>query len=182
MAATSCWPLAYIERAVASFSAVQTVGRPPVRPRARAAASPAAVRSRIRSRSNSARAPKTWKTSRPPGVLGVDGLAQGRQGDPAAVQVGHHVDQVPQRPAEPVQPPHHHGVAGAQLSEQLVQGRAGLQRSRRLVREDAVDAGSLQGVELEALVLLEGADPGIAEAHTALLSRSTHRSPSFSRR
>ena len=41
--------------------------RPQRRPRARAEASPALVRSRIRLRSNSARAAKTWKTSRPAG-------------------------------------------------------------------------------------------------------------------
>jgi hypothetical protein len=51
------------------LAVVITVGRPPVRPRARAAASPAWVRSRIRSRSNSASAPNRWKTSLPPGVV-----------------------------------------------------------------------------------------------------------------
>jgi hypothetical protein len=47
-------------------------GRPPLRPRARAALRPATVRSRIRLRSNSARAAKTWKISRPGGGDGFD--------------------------------------------------------------------------------------------------------------
>jgi hypothetical protein len=42
-------------------------GRPPLRPRARAALRPATVHSRIRLRSDSARAEKTWKTSRAAG-------------------------------------------------------------------------------------------------------------------
>src|SRR3954452_21931830 len=45
--------------------AVNTLGLPNSRPRARAACSPAWVRSLMRSRSNSASAPKTWKTSLP---------------------------------------------------------------------------------------------------------------------
>ncbi len=41
------------------------LGRPPDFPRALAAASPAMVRSLMRLRSNSAKAPKMWKTSCP---------------------------------------------------------------------------------------------------------------------
>ena len=44
-------------------------GRPPALPLLLAAVSPARVRSRIISRSNSARAPKIWKTSFPPDVV-----------------------------------------------------------------------------------------------------------------
>jgi len=46
-----------------------TVGRPPVRPRARAAARPSRVPATMISRMNSARAAKTWNTSRPPEVV-----------------------------------------------------------------------------------------------------------------
>ena len=51
----------YIRRAALALSGVITVGRPPLRPRARAAALRAADRSRINSRSNSASAPNTRK-------------------------------------------------------------------------------------------------------------------------
>jgi len=56
-------------RSCRSFSGPNFLGRPPCRPRARAAAKPVIVRSLMRSRSNSASAPKTWKTSLPPLVL-----------------------------------------------------------------------------------------------------------------
>jgi len=56
-------------RARRSFSSFIDGLRPPLRPRLAAAAIPALVRSRIRSRSNWPRAPKTWKISRPPGVV-----------------------------------------------------------------------------------------------------------------
>lgn len=49
-------PLACLAWAAARVSASMTVGRPPVRPWARAAARPAMVRSRIMSRSSSANA------------------------------------------------------------------------------------------------------------------------------
>src|SRR5664280_3851966 len=44
-------------------------GRPRRVPRARAASRPSRVPSTMSSRMNSARAAKTWKTSRPPGVV-----------------------------------------------------------------------------------------------------------------
>ena len=53
----------------ADVSSVATVGRPPTRPRARAAAKPSLVPMMMSSRMNSASAAKTWKTSRPPGVV-----------------------------------------------------------------------------------------------------------------
>src|SRR6266545_8004713 len=51
------------------FLFVDPLGRPPLRPRARAAANPALVRSWIRSRSNSASEAKIWKISLRPGVV-----------------------------------------------------------------------------------------------------------------
>jgi hypothetical protein len=62
-------PALIIRFAARSFAAVMTVGRPPVRPRARAAARPAIVRSLTNSRSNWASEPKMWKINRPPGVV-----------------------------------------------------------------------------------------------------------------
>lgn len=61
--------LGSMSRAARMISGVATVGRPPTRPRARAASRPSRVPETISSRMNSARAAKTWKTSRPPGVV-----------------------------------------------------------------------------------------------------------------
>ena len=63
-------PLARIACAAETFSGVSAIGRPPVRPRARAAVRPARVRSRMISRSNSARAPDRRNCNRPAGVVG----------------------------------------------------------------------------------------------------------------
>ena len=52
-----------------TFLASYALGLPPCRPRTLAAAMPARVRSRMRHRSDSARAPKMWKTSLPPAVV-----------------------------------------------------------------------------------------------------------------
>lgn len=49
---------------------------------------------------------------------GIDGLGQGPEPDAAGIEVGDHVDQMPQRPAEAVQPLHHQRVPGQQLLEQ----------------------------------------------------------------
>jgi hypothetical protein len=81
---------------------VTRVGRPPIRPQARAAARPSRVPATMSSRMNSARAAKTWKTSRPPGGGGVQVLVQGGEPDLAAAQVGDHGDQILQGPGQPV--------------------------------------------------------------------------------
>ena len=56
-------------RAISTCAGLSARGRPPRRPGACAAASPASVRARITARSNSAKAPNTWKMSRPPLVV-----------------------------------------------------------------------------------------------------------------
>ncbi|MFE9836787.1 hypothetical protein ACFYP4_16900 [Streptomyces sp. NPDC005551] len=61
------------------LSSLATLGRPPTRPRSRAAARPSFVPMTMGSRMNSARAAKTWKTSRPPLLRGCRPAQQGRQ-------------------------------------------------------------------------------------------------------
>jgi hypothetical protein len=55
---------------------------------------------------------------------GVDCLLQAAEPDPAVGQAGDGVDQVPQRPSEPVQFPDDQGVAGPQLVQDLLEDRA----------------------------------------------------------
>jgi hypothetical protein len=64
---------------------------------------------------NSASAAKTWKTSRPPGGGGVEGLVQAPEADASAAQRADDLDQVGQGAGEPVQARHDQGVAGAQV-------------------------------------------------------------------
>jgi hypothetical protein len=172
--AVTVWaPEAYSCRAAASLAGVMTLGRPPMRPRARAAASPAVVRSRTRSRSNSARAANTWKTSLPPGV--VVSIASCRERNPTLVgELGDGVDQVAEGAAEPVELPHDQGVAGAELVHDggelgpVGAGAAGP------VDKDPVAAGLGEGVDLEVGVLVGGGDAGVAEqvAHANECRRS----------
>ncbi len=141
--ATSCPPLACIARAVRSFASVHTVGRPPTLPRARAAARPAAVLSRMRSRSNSERAPKTWNTRRPPGVLVSMFSVRLTKATPRCSRSA--IVSIRCRSDRPSRSRRHTttGVAGPGLVQQGVQRRAGLELAGGLVHEDAVAAGGL---------------------------------------
>ena len=92
----------YIRRAALALSGVITVGRPPLRPRARAAALRAADRSRINSRStNSASAPNTRKINRPPRGLGQPGSASSRPPPSCSYATGTCRPRWPTSPARP---------------------------------------------------------------------------------
>jgi hypothetical protein len=54
---------------------------------------------------------------------GVDRLLEAAEPDPAVGQAGDGVDQMAQRPAQAVELPDDQGIAGAQLVEQLGEGR-----------------------------------------------------------
>jgi hypothetical protein len=84
-----------------------------------------------------------------PGGGGVDCLLEAAEPDAAVGQVGDGVDQVAQGAAEAIQLPHHEGVAGAQLVEQLGEGRAVGAGAAGGLAEDPIAAGALQGVDLE---------------------------------
>ena len=146
-------------------SAVMAGGRPRRTPRARAASSPSRVPSTISSRMNSASAAKTWKTSRPPGVVvsrascrllkptpcrrSVPTIGSGRPGT-----------------GKPVQARHDQGVAGPQVVQAGGQlGPVGV-LARQLVGEDAEAARLGQGVLLAVQQLAGGADPGVTDQRT----------------
>ena len=118
-----------------------TVGRPPTRPRARAAARPSWVPETMSSRMNSARAAKTWKTSRPPGVVvsrfscsEVNPMSRRRRSADGG-------DQVLQGPAEPVEATARRGCRRRRGTPGTRSARAGRCLAGLLLGEDAPAAG-----------------------------------------
>jgi len=95
------------------------------------------------------------------GVATIDLLGEADQGDAALLKVVYDVDQVPQRPSEPVQPPHHQAVAAPGALQRTRQTRTVLDRPGGTVDEDPVHLGLMERVQLQGLVLGVGADPGV---------------------
>lgn len=90
----------------------------------------------------------------------------------------HRLQEVAQRPPQPVQPPDHHRVPGPDLLEEVVEGRSGLQLPAGLVHEDPLTAGGHQRIVLEGRILLVGRHPGIAQPIASSRGCRTHRSTS----
>ncbi len=153
-------------RALESLAGVMVAGRPPTRPRARAAATPARERSMIISLSNWASAEKTWKTRRPPGVVVSIPSWRERKPIPRLLQLPHQVDQVPHRPAQPVQSPHDESVPAPQVIDSLRELWPLFQGARRRVGPPPLAARSLQRVQLQVELLLSGRDSGVADKVT----------------
>jgi hypothetical protein len=70
---------------------------------------------------------------------------------------------VPEGAAEPVQLPHDQGVAVAELVQDMGKGGAVAAGAAGGLGEDAVAAGTLEGIDLELGLLVGGGDAGIAE-------------------
>jgi hypothetical protein len=144
-------------------SAVMAGGRPRRAPRPRAASSPSRVPSMISSRMNSARAAKTWKTSRPPGVVLSRASCRLLKPTPCRRSVVTMAIRFGQRPGQPVQARHDQGVAGPQVVQAGGQlGPVGV-FAGQLVGEHAQAARFGQGVLLPVEQLAGGADPGVAD-------------------
>jgi hypothetical protein len=99
----------------------------------------------------------------PAGGRRVDALPQRPEAHATLVQVGDDVDQVPQRPAEAVQPPHHQGVPRPQLLEDLIELRAPVQRPGRVVGPHPPTTRGGELVDLQVRVLLARRDPRVAQ-------------------
>ena len=99
----------------------------------------------------------------PPAACGIDRLLEAPKADPALSQAGDGVDQVPQRPAQPVKLPHHEGVAGPELVQELLEDRTVAAGAAGGLGEHPVAAGRVEGVDLELGLLVGGGDAGIAE-------------------
>ena len=75
---------------------------------------------------------------------GVDRLLEATEPDPAVGEAGDGVDQVAQRPAQPVQLPDDQGVAGAQLVQELLEDRPVGAGAAGGLGEHPVAAGTLR--------------------------------------
>jgi hypothetical protein len=104
---------------------------------------------------------------------GIDRLLKAAEPNTAVGQAGDGVDQVAQRPAEPVQFPDDQGVAGAELVQDLLEDRAVGGGAAGGLSEHSVAAGRSEGVDLELRVLVSGGDAGIAEQMTHAADRLT---------
>jgi hypothetical protein len=93
----------------------------------------------------------------------VDRLLQAPEPDPSVGEPGDHVDQVPQRPAQPIQLPDDQGVAGSQLVQDLLEDEAVAAGAASGLGEHSVAAGVVEGVDLKLRLLVGGRDAGIAE-------------------
>jgi hypothetical protein len=94
---------------------------------------------------------------------GVDRLLEAPEPDPTVGKAGDGVDQVPQRPARPIQLPDNQGVAGAELVQDLFESGPVAAGIAGGLGEHPIAAGPLQRVDLELGLLVGGRDAGIAE-------------------
>jgi hypothetical protein len=140
-----------------NFTKAPSPRRPPRLPRARAAARPAIVRSRMRSRSNSANAPKTWKTSLPPLVLVSSGSCKLRKCTPRSCS-SLTVSMRWARATKPVEPPHNERVSRADIDERLGEAWTVSTAARGGVSADFVAPGGSESVPLQRGCLIGGGD------------------------
>jgi hypothetical protein len=87
---------------------------------------------------------------------GVDLLLEGAEANPALLQLPDGLDQMGERPPQPVQPPDNQGVAKAKVGEGLRETGAFRHGTRHGVRVDVLTAGSRQSVLLEVDGLVKG--------------------------
>lgn len=104
----------------------------------------------------------------PAAGVGVDRLLDALELRTALLQSLGALEQILQRAAQPIQSPHHQGVASAQIFERAAQtGPIGL-GAAGLVAVDALAAGRREGIVLEIEVLVVGGDARVADEHGRL--------------
>ncbi|KAG0926740.1 hypothetical protein G6F32_013112 [Rhizopus arrhizus] len=90
-------------------------------------------------------------------------------------QFAHDLDQLRQRPAEPVKPPHHQRITLAGEGEGVSQSRPFSLCAAGRVGEDLFTTGRRQGVPLEIHFLIVGRYPRISDFHCVV--RQVVRTP-----
>src|SRR5436305_9553119 len=107
---------------------------------------------------------------------GVDPLRQAAKTEPALPELANQLDQMPQAPAQAIQPPHHqHVLAVTQLLQRPLELRPFAQRPRRGVAEPPLTPGRFERVELQRDVLIASRDTGIANQHTPYRLKTRRR-------
>ena len=99
-------------------------------------------------------------------AAGVDLLTQALKSDAIALQVADDLHQVRQRPAQPIQPPHHQGVAGAQSFAAVLQLDATGRLARGRLFIDRSTAGAGEGITLQVQILVIGGNTGVTDSFT----------------
>jgi hypothetical protein len=97
--------------------------------------------------------------------VGVDGVGEENQAPAPPLQVGHQVEQVLERAAQPVELVNVDRIARAQLQEQLIEFDPGGQGAGGFLLVNQLAPGLGQGVELKFKVLVPGRDAGVANLH-----------------
>lgn len=101
---------------------------------------------------------------------GVEGFRQRAEGHPPRFQIVQEADQVPQRPAQPIQLPHRQRVAFLESLEAFRQFRPLSVRPSGPVGEESLAPRPLQGGPLYIRALVRRGDPRIADVHGPILS------------
>lgn len=101
---------------------------------------------------------------------GVNLLGQAPEADPPLRERVHQLDQVRERPSEPVKSPDDEHVAGPQEVDRLGKlGAIGLDTADRVLIK-ALAAGRVKRVALECKVLVIGRYAGVANEHVSIVS------------
>ena len=106
---------------------------------------------------------KEVKDQRPPGGTRVDRFGEGAQADLPTVQGCDRVEQLPQRPRQPVELPDDQRVPGTQIVEGGMQLGPIALRATGFLRIDFCTARRLQDIELQGEILVVGRDAGRAD-------------------
>jgi len=94
---------------------------------------------------------------------GVHALGEGAKADALLGEILNQRYQVLERPAQAVQPPHDHRVAGSELVQEPVELGSPVKRPRSLVGEDLHAPSGLQRIELERCILIGRRYPCVPE-------------------
>ncbi len=98
---------------------------------------------------------------------GVDLLLHAHQADAHLIEPAAEQDQVVQRTAEPVEPPHRQHVAGPRHLQRHGQSGAGRLGAAHPVLVHLLAASQVQGIALQVQVLVVGRDQRVADQHAA---------------
>lgn len=110
---------------------------------------------------------------------GVDVLGQGPEPHPFVLELGHRVEQMTDRTAQPIQPPDHHSVPGTQLLAEPPHLGTLVKESRSRVDEDHEAPGLLQRIHLQRSILIGRGDPGIPQQRATHVQQCSETHPAL---